>query len=79
MSDEILWCVHVIGPDDVLAMTNYEAALFHADDLNAAMYARRGGKPRHEYDPVIIAHPMEWPWSAERHAADMARGEERFK
>jgi len=65
--DARLWCVHVQGPDDVIAMPSKSAALEHANDLNALF----GRHPYEEGDPIMRAVVIEWPHSADSHAADL--------
>jgi hypothetical protein len=66
--DQLLWCCHVRGPDDVHAAESYEQARELADKINY-QFAPHKGVEQHEFDPMIIAAPMIWPWSAEDHAA----------
>lgn len=63
-----LWCVHIEGPDDMIAMPSREAAEAEAKLLNESW--RKDG---HEYDPVLNAVAKPWPYSAEQHAKDIAR------
>lgn len=71
MSD--LWCVHVIGPDDVMAAPDYDTALRRSYAINEALFKARKGRPLDENDPLIIAHPDKWPWSEDRHTVDLAK------
>lgn len=69
----VLWCVHVIGPDNVFAMASEEAAQLAATELNAA-FAETVRVTN--IDCRAVAEP--WPYSADSHAADLAEGEARF-
>jgi hypothetical protein len=69
--DDILWCCHIRGPDDVHAAPDYETALKWADMTNAINWRGKGGKikPVASYDDCLLkAVPALWPWSAELHA-----------
>jgi hypothetical protein len=69
---DVLWCVNVHGPDDVYAMPNKAAALEHANELNIYFGKLTNESATHEYDPIMRAVVIEWPHSAESHAADLA-------
>jgi len=62
-----LWCAHVRGPDDVIACINYDAAVKLCDEINAV------AKTAAVLDVMCVAYPAVWPWSAQDHAADLAR------
>jgi hypothetical protein len=66
-----LWCVNVWGPDDLYAMRDKATALERANELNIAF----GRRPRHEYDPIMLAVVVEWPGPPESHAQDLAAAE----
>ena len=68
---KVLWCVHVLGPDDLLAMPSYDAAERHAAELIAALYTERTAK----LDVLCLPIVATWPGSAETHR--MALKEER--
>lgn len=78
-----LWCVHVIGPDDIFAFASWSAANDHAKALNAAIQRSRRKEEDSGADmtnwPEIYAAVEAWSHSAESHAEDLARGDERFK
>lgn len=63
-ADLALWCVHILGPDDVLAAPSHEAAVVHARELNKATFGRRD-EPN---DVLCIAYAAPWPYVAETHA-----------
>lgn len=66
-ADGKLWCVHVHGPDDVHAMPTRAAALERANEFNE-VFGRHNFK---EGDPIMRAVVIEWPHSAESHAAEL--------
>ena len=61
------WCVHVQGPDDLLAMPSKDAA-----DLEAAKINKRVGRDWEPGDPEINAIATIWPYSVEAHAVALA-------
>jgi hypothetical protein len=66
-TDATLWCVRVTGPDEVHAMPSREEA--DATAKTWTIYWQR-----HGWDELgAIVEP--WPWSAESHAADLAKQE----
>lgn len=67
--DTKLWCVNVWGPDDLYAMPDKATALERANSMNIEF----GSIPRHEHDPIMLAVVIEWPYSPESHAEDLAR------
>lgn len=70
--DKVLWCCHVLGPDDLHAAPSYEAALAHATALNAAIDGRVAEHPELA-DVLCKAVPALWPWSPEGHASALAK------
>jgi hypothetical protein len=71
MANNVLWCCHVIGPDDVHAAVDFDAAKAHADALNAAIDRNTAEHPELA-DILCRAVPALWPWSAEAHAEALA-------
>jgi hypothetical protein len=71
MSD--LWCVHIIGPDDMIACPSKAAAETEAAALNA-MIAKQATLHADKNWPVCSAEVMLWPFSAKAHADDLAKG-----
>ncbi len=66
----VRWCVHVLGPDDVIAAPSHDAAVVHARELNAAVF-RRVGTPD---DVLCFAYAAPWPHvDASEHEQDQAR------
>jgi len=64
-ADLTLWCVHILGPDDVLAAPSHEAAVVHARTINQALH--RKSVP----DILCFAYAAPWPHSKESHAEDL--------
>lgn len=62
-----LWCVHTLGPDDVMAAPSHLAAVTHAHELNKAVFGRR--EPN---DVLCFSYAAPWPHSKDAHAADVA-------
>ena len=56
-ADLVLWCVHILGPDEVLAAPNHDAAVVHARELNKALHVRLN-TPR---DVLCFAYAAPWP------------------
>jgi hypothetical protein len=63
----VLWCVHVLGSDDVMAAPSHSAAATHAHELNKALFARRSTPT----DVLCFAYAAPWPHSREAHADDV--------
>lgn len=62
-----LWCVHVLGPDDVMAAPSHDAAVTHAHEVNKAVF----GRITKADDVLCFAYAAPWPHSKEAHAADL--------
>lgn len=62
-SHELHWCVHIYGPDDVIAMPSKERADRQAATINFSV-----GRHWQENDPEIYAIAELWPYSPESHA-----------
>jgi len=62
-----LWCVHVYGPDDLVATGSQFKALELANRINTSLAAME----RTENDAYMVATVEEWPYSADAHAADL--------
>lgn len=67
-----LWCVHVQGPDTLIAQPSKEAAEQRATEWNKRIVAIAAREP-HPYDPQIECVATVWPWSDEGHALDLAK------
>ena len=72
MADE-LWCIHMIGMDDVIAQDSLASARRYAHTINASMLDREAVKPLHPFDPNVWATPALWPHDAASHADDLKR------
>ena len=59
-----LWCVHVLGPDDVLAAPSHEAAVVAAREMNKAWHQSKKAPT----DILCFAYAAPWPHSKESHA-----------
>lgn len=68
-----LWCVHIIGPDDVIAYPNRAAAEREARLINDAMAKHMASRAADPNWPALRAEVTAWPHSAAAHAADLAR------
>ncbi len=66
---EPLWCMHILGPDDVHAAPSKAHAEKAAAALNAFHAAR---EEQSEHDPKVEAVVAPWPHSAESHAESVA-------
>lgn len=66
----VLWCMHILGPDDVYPAPTKEHAELAAKALNAFHAARSSNSI---YEPKMEAVVAPWPHSAESHAADVAK------
>ncbi len=63
-ADLTLWCVHVLGPDDVHAAPSHLAAVTQAHELNKALYSRADTKCD---DILCFSYAAPWPYDAESH------------
>jgi hypothetical protein len=61
----VLWCTHILGPDDVIAAPSHIAAEIHARELNKSLYSRTT-VPADEV--LCFAYAAPWPHSKESHA-----------
>ena len=68
MSDQ-LWCVHVEGLDDYIAISSREQALAEASSINA--YIDRFENRRRA--AVVRAVAIEWPFSPTSHAQALTK------
>jgi hypothetical protein len=60
-----LWCVHVYGPDDLLACASRKDAVQNALWLNLSGYKQQNTND--EYMPMAWAVPEPWPGTREAH------------
>lgn len=67
---KILWCVHVYGPDDLLACASRRDAVQNALWLNLSGYRQQNTND--ELMPVAWAVPEPWPGTPEDHHEALA-------
>ncbi len=67
---KLLWCVHILGPDDLVAHESYAAAEKHANELND--YMHDPDKPP-DLDVMCLSIVAVWTGSAEEHAAEVVK------
>ena len=67
---KLLWCVHILGPDDLVAHESYEAAEKHATELNDYMHDP-ANLP--DLDVMCLSIVAMWTGSAEEHAAEVIK------
>ena len=69
MSD--LWCVHVMGPDSIIAQPDFWTAAERAHKWSATLLERHRADP-HPYDPCMFCNVEPYPYSPESHALGLA-------
>lgn len=78
-AEEILWCVNVTGPDDVIATASRQEAISASMWFNQWWITNIADKGLSPDDPTMWAIPARWPWSAESHAEDVAKRKPDFE
>lgn len=68
-----LWCVHVLGPDTLIAQPSHLAAEQFAATHNRMIEAAYSRDEPSEFDPIIWCVVIPWTGSPEGHSADLAR------
>ena len=68
-----LWCVHVLGSDDVIAAPDRAAAIRRAANMNVVIEREAAKHPGDDNFPDVKCVAELWPWSAEAHADSLAR------
>ncbi len=68
-----LWCVHMLGMDDVIAQDSLTSARRYSHKINALLLERETVRPLHPFDPNVWAAPALWPHDAASHAEDLER------
>lgn len=63
----VLWCVHTLGPDDVLATCTHQAAVDMAGILNKVILDHQ----KSPKDVMCFSYAAPWPHSAEAHAENL--------
>lgn len=66
-ANRVLWCVHVIGPDDLYAEPSHASAVANAEKLNRSVWARDDAPA----DVTCFAYADTWPWGSDAHADAM--------
>jgi hypothetical protein len=68
---EALWCVHVLGPDTLIAQPDQATAETRAkawqESWDAYLAKKNDSSP---FDPTITYAAEQWPYTAEAHARD---------
>ncbi len=68
MDNEPLWAIHVIGPDDIIAVNSLSEAIDKARELNAGIEAIESSLPDDGLTPKSFASVIEWRGSERGHA-----------
>jgi hypothetical protein len=71
-TDTTLWAMHVLGPDDIVAMPDRATAEAKAAEVNAIAEMLRRRPTAWDLDPHLSAAVIEWTGTAAEHAADLA-------
>lgn len=66
-----LWCVHVIGPDEVYAEPSHADAVRRAAELNRQTHEMVKARYPEDNTILLFAYADVWPWSREQHAQAM--------
>ncbi len=69
--DNLLWCLHVLGPDDVHPAPDRATAQLWAAQWT--VWNQRQRPEPHLFDPVMSWIVAEWPHDAASHAAGLAQ------
>ncbi len=64
----VLWCMHVLGPDDVIPMVSYSDALKTSKEHNQALFELID---QDQNNILCFAYPAPWPHDAQSHADAM--------
>lgn len=67
--EDKLWCVHVQGPDSLIAQPDEVTARRRADEWNAAIQSIVS---KNTYEPAVRCVATQWPYTAAQHAEDLA-------
>jgi hypothetical protein len=67
-----LWAIHVLGPDDILAVESREAGEVWARQLNETFEAYRAENPN-PLAPRMRVEVVPWRGTAEAHAEELVR------
>lgn len=66
-ADLVKWCVHVLGPDDVIAAPDHQAAVVRAREMNKTLFNR----PSEAHDVLCFAYAAPWPYNGDQHAENL--------
>jgi hypothetical protein len=66
---KVLWCTHVLGPDEVHAMPDYATAEQNVAELAMALYTPRTAA----LDVLCLPIVAVWPHSERAHREDLKR------
>jgi hypothetical protein len=66
-----LWCVHVVGPDEVHPVRSYAEAVTQAAKVNASTI-----ETSEETGVAVVAVPAVWPHDSVSHRAEIAKATE---
>jgi hypothetical protein len=66
----MLWAVNIDGPGDIFPARSREDAIALATAFNA-WWLKEMSPHLRDHDPVLWASPVQWPYSAELHAANV--------
>lgn len=67
---KLLWCVHILGPDELIAHESYDDAEKHARELNEYMHDP-ANLP--DLDVMCLSIVAVWTGSAKEHAAEVIK------
>jgi len=65
----VKWCVHILGPDDVIAAPSHAVAVARAREMNQAFRSREEKLE----DVLCFAYAAPWPYSEASHATALMR------
>jgi len=72
LNETKLWCVHVRGPDTLVAQPSLRVATERAAEVNSTIETAWNRRTPSEFDPEKpVASVLPWPYTAEGHAADL--------
>lgn len=66
---KILWCVHILGPDEMIAKASYEEAEKHATELSDFMH----GPDVPDLGVLCLPIVAMWPHGETSHRVELAR------
>ena len=67
-----LWCVHLLGPDEVEATPSHAAAVERARQINEHVHGSvMPDKDGDDNTIICFAYAAPWPWSKDDHAESL--------